>query len=186
MADPTAAKLLDFSGPFDTPLLEQTVAAFYTGSPEQVSAVDPERGLERQNLLERGSWLVCRCPTSPRARAPQPLARRAAQRARRATSPRHRRARAPHCIARAHSLVDPFARRRCRPEKKHADAALALADPRPPPPPRHHHHHHHHHHSAPWPRRRSRPSRSTRSRGRASTPSSSRPRASRPSFTRCR
>jgi hypothetical protein len=36
MADATIAKLLDFSGPFDTPLLEQTVAAFYTGGPDQV------------------------------------------------------------------------------------------------------------------------------------------------------
>jgi len=36
MADATTAKLLDFSGPFDTPQLELTVAAFYTGAPEQV------------------------------------------------------------------------------------------------------------------------------------------------------
>jgi hypothetical protein len=61
MADATtAAKLLDFSGPFDTPLLEQTVAAFYTGSPEQVRGAMCSLFFAR--VTRRGAVCVARRP----------------------------------------------------------------------------------------------------------------------------
>jgi hypothetical protein len=55
MGDQVAAKLLDFSGPFDTPLLEQTVAAFYTGAPEQVRLQREQRELRARLRESRGS-----------------------------------------------------------------------------------------------------------------------------------
>lgn len=101
MADATVAKLLDFSGPFDTPLLEQTVAAFYTGSPDQVRT-----GLHSGRRAEeaRGGEEEGRSATTHALARLLPLRIRHHAVDRRTPSPLSPRAHAPHTLD-AHARI---------------------------------------------------------------------------------